>query len=145
MAAEVSTMPRRPPWAHGLIVFAGGVMVVVGVLQIFTGTAALVHDKIYAGAPRYLYAFDLTVWGWILLLTGLLSVAAGYALLRGQRWARIVGSVLAGLSMVTQFMFLPHYPIWSSLVIGLDIVIIFALVTYRRDPGPVQELPRSRR
>jgi hypothetical protein len=130
---EMSTAQRSSPWAQGLIVLAGAIMVIAGVFQVFAGTAALVRDKIYVGTPQYLYAFDLTVWGWIQLLTGVLSVAAGYALLRGQMWARIVGVVLAGLSMVTQFMFIPHYPIWSLLVIALDTLIIFGLITYRRE------------
>jgi hypothetical protein len=133
MRAEMLTAERSSPWAHGLIVFAGAIMVIAGVLQIFTGTTALVHDKIYVDTPRYLYTFDLTTWGWIQLLTGILSIAAGYALLRGQTWARIVGVGLAGLSMVTQFMFIPHYPIWSLLLIALDAVIILGLVTYRRE------------
>ena len=91
------------------------------------------HDKIYVGTPQYLFAFDLTVWGWAQLLTGILSVAAGFAALRGLTWARIVGIGLACLSMVIQFMFIPHYPIWSLLVIALDFVIIWGLATYRRD------------
>jgi len=108
-------------------------MVIAGVWQVFTGTAALVHDKIYVGTPQYLFAFDLTGWGWAQLLTGILSVAAGFAVLRGQTWARIVGIGLACLSMVIQFMFIPYYPIWSLLVIALDAVIIWGLATYRRD------------
>jgi hypothetical protein len=93
----------------------------------------LVHDKIYDGTPQYLFALDLTVWGWAQLLTGILSVAAGFAALRGLTWARIVGIGLSVLSMVIQFLFTPHYPIWSLLVIGVDGVIIWALATYRHD------------
>jgi hypothetical protein len=133
MSAELSTGRRVSPWASGPILFAGGIMVVAGMWQIFMGTAAVVHDRIYTGAPQYLYAFDLAGWGWIQLLTGILSVAAGFAVLRGQMWARMVGIALAGLSMVVQFLFLPHYPIWSLLVVALDIVIIWALATYRPD------------
>ena len=133
MSTEISTRQRVSPWASGLILFAGGMMVVAGLWQIFTGTAALVHDNIFVGKPQYLFAFDLTVWGWAQLLTGILSVAAGFAVLRGQTWARIVGIGLACLSMVIQFMFIPHYPIWSLLVIALDVVIIWGLATYRRD------------
>jgi hypothetical protein len=133
MSTEIATEKRVSPWASGLIVFAGAMMVVAGIWQIFAGTAALVHDRIYDGTPQYLYAFDLTGWGWAQLLTGILSVAAGYAVLRGQVWARIVGIGLACVSMVSQFMFIPHYPIWSLLVIGLDVAIIWGLATYSRD------------
>jgi hypothetical protein len=130
MSIEMSTSRRTSPWASGLIVFAGGMLAVAGLLQVFAGTAALAHATVYDGAPRYVYVFDLTVWGWVQLLTGVLSVAAGLAALRGLTWARVVGIGLSGLSMVVQFMFVPHYPVWSFVVIALDAVIIWGLATY---------------
>ena len=133
MNSDTSRRQRVSPWATGSILFAAGMLVITGVLQLFIGTTALVHDRIYDGTPQYLFAFDLTVWGWAQLLTGILSVAAGYGALRGLTWARMVGIGLAGLSMVIQFMFTPHYPMWSLLVIALDVVIIWCLATYRRD------------
>jgi uncharacterized membrane protein YphA (DoxX/SURF4 family) len=133
MSHERATGQRVSPWASGPIVFAGGMLVIAGLMQVFIGITALVHDKIYDGTPQYLFALDLTVWGWAQLLTGILSVAAGFAALRGLTWARIVGIGLAGLSMVVQFLFTPHYPIWSLLVIAVDVVIIWALATYHRD------------
>jgi hypothetical protein len=137
MSTETSTRPRVTQWASGPIVLAGAVMVIAGIWQVFIGTAGLVHDKIYDGAPQYVYSFDLTVWGWAELLTGVLSIAAGYAAIRGLTWARVLGIGLASVSMIVQFMFLPHFPIWSVLVIALDIGIIYALATYRRDPAVV--------
>src|SRR4051794_31808621 len=135
MSTETSTRPRVTQWASGTMVLAGAVMVIAGIWQIFIGTTALVHDKIYDGEPRYMHSFDLTVWGWAELLTGILSIVAGYAALRGLTWARVLGIGLASISMIVQFMFLPHSPIWSVLVIALDIGIIYALATYRRDPA----------
>jgi len=135
MSTETSTRPRVPLWADGPIVFAGAIMVIAGIWQVFIGTAALARDKIYDGVPLYVYSFDLTVWGWAELVTGILSIAAGYAALRGLRWARVLGIGLASVSMIVQFMFLPHFPIWSVLVIALDVGVIYALATYRRDPA----------
>ena len=132
MSTQVSTDPRVSPWVSGPILLASGILVIAGILQVFVGTTALVHDTIYVGAPRYLYAFDLTRWGWVHLLAGVLSVAAGFAGMRGQTWARMVGVGLASFSMITQFMFMPHFPIWSLIVIVLDFVVIYGLVTYRR-------------
>src|SRR5687768_3168092 len=68
MTSATSTGQRVSPWATGLIAFAGAIMVVAGIWQVFSGTAALTHAAIYDGAPRYVYAFDLTAWGWIQLL-----------------------------------------------------------------------------
>jgi uncharacterized membrane protein YphA (DoxX/SURF4 family) len=129
----METRRRVSQWAGGPILFAGGMLVITGVMQVFIGTAALVHDKIYDGTVQYLFALDLTVWGWAQLLTGILSVAAGFAALRGLTWARMVGIGLSVISMIAQFLFIPHYPIWSSLVIAVDILIIWALATYRRE------------
>jgi hypothetical protein len=131
MSTEMSTVRRGSPWASGPIMVAGAIMVIAGIWQIFMGTALVVHDKIYVGTPRYLYEFDLTIWGWAQLLTGVLSVAAGYAALRALMWARVLGIGLAAISMLMQFMFLPHYPIWSLLVIALDVVVVYGLATYR--------------
>jgi len=136
MSIEMSTEQRGSQWASGPILLAGAILVIAGIWQVFIGTAAIVHDRIYVETPRYLYAFDLTVWGWAELLTGVLSIAAGFAALRGQTWARVVGIALGAFSMVIQFMFIPHYPIWSFLVIALDAVVIYALAAYSPDPGP---------
>jgi hypothetical protein len=140
MSTEMSTVRRGSPWASGPIMVAGAIMVIAGIWQIFIGTTLLVHDKIYVGTPRYLYEFDLTVWGWIQLLTGVLSVAVGYAALRALMWARVLGIGLAAFSMLMQFMFLPHYPIWSLLVIALDVVVVYGLATYR----PASDVAGSR-
>jgi hypothetical protein len=104
-----------------------------GVWHALAGLAAVVHDEVYASTPAYTYSFDLTGWGWIHLLLGILVVVAGFAVLRGQSWARLVGIFLACLGLIVNFLFIPHYPIWSLLIIALDVGIIWALSTYRRD------------
>jgi hypothetical protein len=124
---------RESPWASGLTVFAGSMMMVVGVWQALAGIAALVNDDLYVATPNYIYAFDLTGWGWIHLLLGLLVAGAGFGVLRGQMWARIIGIVAASLSLIANFLFIPHYPIWSLLIIALDVAVIWALVTHSRD------------
>jgi hypothetical protein len=124
---------RDSPWAGGLTVFAAAVMVVAGTWHALAGIAALVNDEVYVAAPRYIYAFDLTAWGWTHLILGLAVVAAGVAVVLGETWARVVGIVLTSLSLIANFLFLPHYPLWSLLIIALDIAVIWALATYRLD------------
>jgi hypothetical protein len=133
VSTEMSRQQRESPWASGLTLFAAALLVIGGVWHVFAGIAALVHDKVYLSTPEYLYSFDLTGWGWIQLLLGILAGVAGWAILKGQTWARIVGIGFALLSMAIQFLIIPLYPIWSVLMIALDIAIIFALATYRRD------------
>lgn len=143
MSTEGFSRPPGSPWAGGLIVFAGAMLVITGVFQIFTAIMALAHDRLYEGTPQYLFDFNLTVWGWLLLLAGILSIAAGFAALRGLTWARIVGIGTAGLSMVVQFLFAPHYPVWSLLVIVIDATIILGLAMYRRQTEPTGARPAS--
>jgi len=124
---------RESPWAAGLTVFAASMMVISGVWQALQGIAALLHDQVYVAAPRYIYSFDLTGWGWIHLLLGILTAVAGFAVLRGQTWARAVGIALVSLSLITNFLFIPYYPFWSLTIIVLDVAVIWALATYRRE------------
>ena len=66
-------------------------------------------------------------------MLGILIVCAGVAVFFGQMWARVVGILLAGVSMIANFVFIPHYPIWSLTIIALDVAVIWALATYRRE------------
>ena len=126
-----SAEPGVSPWAVGLALFAGVMMIVAGIFAVFEGIAALFNDKVYVNTPQYIYAFDLTAWGWIHLLLGVLVGLAGVAVIRGQAWGRFTGIALAGLSLIANFMFLPHYPLWSILIIALDVAIIWVLAVYR--------------
>jgi hypothetical protein len=124
---------RETPWAGGLTVFAAVIMLVAGVWHALAGIAALVHDDVYVATPQYIYSFDLTGWGWAHLLLGILIAGAGVAVLQGQTWGRAVGIVLASLSLIANFLFIPYYPIWSLVIITLDVAIIWALTVYRRE------------
>lgn len=85
--------------------------------------------------PNYAFKIDITAWGWTHLILGVLVAITGIGLLLGQTWARVVGIILAVLSAVANFLFLPYYPFWSILVITLDIIIIWALAVYGRVVG----------
>ena len=124
---------KESPWANGLTIFAAVIMVIAGFWQALAGIAALVHDNVYVTTPQYIYSLDLTGWGWIHLLLGILVVCAGVAVFVGQMWARVIGILLAGLSLIANFLFIPHYPIWSLTIIALDVAVIWALATYRRE------------
>ncbi|MFB9740551.1 hypothetical protein ACFFOU_05475 [Pseudonocardia sulfidoxydans] len=131
-SAERAAGRRTTQWAEGPILFSGGMLVITGIFQVFTGVMALAHDRIYEGTPGYLFAFDLTVWGWVLFAMAILSIAAGFGALRGLTWARVAGIAAAALSTVVQFMFLPYYPVWSVIVIVVDVLIVWGLASYRR-------------
>jgi hypothetical protein len=119
-------------WAGGFSVFAGVMMIIIGVFHAAAGLAAIFENKFFVVTPNYLYAFDVTGWGLIHLIGGLLIALAGCAVFSGQPWARVVGIALAGLSAIANFLFIPYYPFWSLLMIVLDVFVIWALAVHGR-------------
>ncbi|MFI0406730.1 hypothetical protein [Actinomadura sp. 3N508] len=119
-------------WAVGLAVFAGCMMIMAGLFGAIAGIAAIVDDDLYMIRGDYVFKWDVTAWGWIHLGIGLLVIAAGIGVLGGRTWARIVGIALAVLSAVSNFIFLPYYPLWSIVIIALDVAVIWALAKYSR-------------
>lgn len=124
------------PWAHGIAVFAGVIMVVGGAFQALEGLAGIVHDQWLVVLPNYIYAFDLTVWGVLHLLVGLGLVVIGVSLLRGQTWARMAGIIAAAISAILNFVWIPIAPWWALILIAVDVLIIWALASYLRQPVP---------
>ena len=92
--------------------------------------------------PNYIYAFDLTVWGVLHLLVGLALVVIGVSLLRGQTWARMAGIIAAVISAIMNFVWIPIAPWWALMVIAVDVLIIWALASYLRQPAP-QKTPAA--
>ncbi len=125
-------------WAVGLAAFAGAIMVLIGIFQAFAGLAAIFEDDFFVVAPNYIYDVDVTAFGWIHLILGVILVFAGISIYSGAIWARSVGVLLAILSAVANFFFIPYYPVWSVLIIALCVAVIWALVTYGPERGEVQ-------
>lgn len=125
------TSQRREPsaWATGLTLFAGIMMIMAGGFQAFAGVVALFKDEFFVTTPNYLLEFDATGWGWIHLLIGLLVLFAGFAVLSGQTWGRVIGIILVVLSAMSNFAFIPYYPFWAMAIIALDVFVIWALAT----------------
>ncbi|MDI5978143.1 DUF7144 family membrane protein [Amycolatopsis magusensis] len=126
------TAMRQSPLAgptEGLLGFAGVLLVVAGVWHALTGIAALLNDNLYLSTPDYVYALDLTGWGWGHLVLGALVVLAGAGVLMGTTWGRILGIAVVVLSLVANFLFLPRYPMWSLALIAVDLAVLWALAT----------------
>ena len=128
-----SQQDKPSAWATGFIMFAAVLMIMAGAFQALSGLVALFQDEFYVTTPNYVLQFDTTTWGWIHLLIGLLVLFAGIAVLSGQTWGRVIGVILAVLSALSSFAFLPYYPFWSMLIIALDVFIIWALTAHGRD------------
>ena len=116
--------------AVGFILFAAIMMIMVGVFQALQGLIAIFENEFYVATRNYLFQFDATTWGWIHLIGGIIVVLAGWGLLSGQTWARTVAIIVAVLSAIANFAFIPYYPFWSLLIITLDIFVIWAVAAH---------------
>jgi hypothetical protein len=125
--------PGYSPGAVGVTVFAGVLMVLSGSLQAVQGVVALANDTFYVVGEEYLFEFDVTSWGWIHLIMGVIVALAGVGLFRGAVWARTVAVIVASVSIIANFMWMPYYPFWSMTVIAFDIFVIWAATMHGRD------------
>lgn len=118
----------REPATSGWVRLAGIVMVVVGVFGVIEGLYALLTPTYYVATSGVVVAFGLGTWGWIHLIVGALVALVGAGILSGdQPWARVTGMVIVGVHALVSLVWLPAAPLWSILVIALDVVILAAL------------------
>ena len=114
-------------WATGGIVFAATMMLIAGVFHIITGLVAIFDDDFFVVARNYTFDLDVTGWGWIQLILGVLLLSAGWGLFNRSTWAGVFTIFVASLSAIANFFFIPYYPIWALVVIGIDVWVIWSV------------------
>ncbi|MET9468618.1 hypothetical protein ABZY44_28275 [Streptomyces sp. NPDC006544] len=135
-----TTPPSRAPrsqypasgqsaWAAGGTMFAGILMLVEGVLGIIKGIAGIAKDDVYSTVGNYTFKFDVTAWGWIHLIVGIVLAVVGVGILKDAPWAWVTGVAIAGLDIILNFMWLPYTPVWALISIAISIFVIWALCT----------------
>ena len=122
-------MVRSSTWA-GWVAFAGVLMVIIGSLDFFEGLIAIIRDDYYVLSKGQLIVFDLTTWGWITLIWGVIVVLAGFGLLSGANWGRWLAIFAASLNFFVQLGFLGSaaYPLWALTTLALTLVVLYALI-----------------
>lgn len=120
-------------WAVGWSAFAAIMLIMIGVFHAFAGVVAIANDTFYAVGYEWIFEFDVTAWGWIHLIGGIAVVASGFGIFSGNVAARTVGVVVAVLSAIVNFAWLPYYPVWSGLMIALAVAVIWSLTVHGRD------------
>jgi hypothetical protein len=106
-------------------------MTILGTFHVIDGLVAIFKDEYFlVGKSGLVVNVDYTVWGWVHLLGGIIIIAAGVAVFSGQVWARSIGVLMAVISAVINIAFLSAYPIWSTIMITLDILVIWALTVH---------------
>jgi hypothetical protein len=129
--SQVQSGPEPPEevsgWALSGIAFAGIIMILIGIFEALAGFVAIVDDDFYVVTQNYTFDLDTSAWGWVHLIVGLGLIAVGYFLLIRRPWAGVVAVVLAMLSAILNFFFIPYYPLWSLLQIALAVWVIWSI------------------
>jgi hypothetical protein len=120
-------MSTRASGPTGWAVFAGTVLAIVGAFNIIYGLAAIFRDEVITTTGQHVIIWDVTRYGWILFIFGIFQLLAGMALFAGAGWARWTAVVLAGVNAVGNVPFLTVQPLWTALIIALDIIVIYQL------------------
>ena len=125
---------EEPTGWVGWVAFGGYMMVIIGIFQAIAGLVALFKDE-YFLVPKadLVVSVNYTAWGWVHLGIGALLVLAGVSLFSGNMYGRVIGVIAASLSAIVNVAFLAAYPIWSTIVIALDVIVIYAIVVHGRE------------
>jgi len=125
--------PEQTGWV-GWIAFSASMMMLLGGFQAIQGLVAIFDDGFYHVTESGLVVnVDYTAWGWTHLLLGVLIAASGVGVLAGNVAARTVAVILAALSALVNLVFIEAYPIWSIIIITVDVLVIYALTVHGRE------------
>lgn len=120
----------------GWVLFAATLFAIVGVFNFIQGIVFLVEDTWTVLAPDAILVFDLTTWGWILLILGVVEMVVAWGILSAQTWAQIVGIILATVAAVLNLLSISIYPIWGLIVLALQVLVIYALAVHGDEVAP---------
>ena len=107
--------------------FAAVLLLITALMDVLQGLAAINDPDFFAAGADYAFDFDVTAWGWVHVILGIISVAVAIGIMTRQSWAQVLGMVIAGLAMLTNFAWLPHYPLWAIVIIAINAFVIWAL------------------
>jgi len=124
---------QRSGVAVGFTMFAAFMMILIGAFHIIAGIAGILEDEFYTVTPNWVLQFDVTTWGWIHLIAGIVVLLAGFGLFSGAVWARTVAVIIATVSAIANFAWLPYQPFWSLTMIAINVFVIWALTVHGRD------------
>ena len=120
----------QPTGWTGWITFAGVMMILAGSLNLFYGIVAAVNDEWVVFTNRANVYLDVSEWGWVHIVLGAIVLLAGIGVFSGNILARTVGVIVAAISLIANFFFIPVYPLWALTVIVIDVLVIWALTAH---------------
>src|SRR3954451_24129775 len=131
---------RAPAQPTGWAAFAGVVLFIAGSLNFFYGLGGILNDDVVTVQGRGVMIWDFTAWGWIHLILGAIMVLAAGGLFSGQTWARGVAVLFSSLNAIAQIGLITAFPLFSILIIALDVLVIYHL-TVGWEPAPPRAVP----
>jgi hypothetical protein len=139
VAQETYAGPDRPAYIErdhgsGWITFAGVMIVLVSILNIIDGIAAISKSSFFTANAKYVFS-DLKTWGWIVLALGVLQMLVAFGIWAGNQLARWTGIFIVGLNAIAQLLFIPAYPFWSLAIFTIDILVLYGLTAYGGRPA----------
>ena len=133
MPAQKSSTHEVSGWAIGYTAFAGVVLTMIGIFASLHGLIALLNNEFYVTTQKWVFKFNITTWGWIHFILGIIVLLSGIGIYSGNVLARTVGVFVAAVTAIITFAWLPYYPVWGVLIIALCIAVIWALTVHGRD------------
>jgi hypothetical protein len=139
VASPTTVGPRQSTYVDvdresGWMTFAGIVIMMVAILNIIDGIAAISTSSFFVSDARYVFS-DLNTWGWIMLGLGVLQVVVCLGLWAGNQLARWAGIVIVSLNAIAQLLFIPAYPFWSLSIFALDVLVLYGLAAHGGRPA----------
>ncbi|MFN8128309.1 MAG: hypothetical protein U0R28_05885 [Candidatus Nanopelagicales bacterium] len=123
----------EPTGWTGWVVFAGVMMIIAGALWALQGLIAVIKgDLVIFGTEGALF-LNVTGWGWVHMILGLLLLLCGFLVMQGNMFGRTIAVLLAIVSIIVNFIWLPVYPVWAIVIITLDVFIIYAVTVHGRE------------
>jgi len=140
MTKTQSATPPRPLSTHdastydadpgrGWLLFAAVLFTIIGALNVIYGIAAISDSKFYVQDVTFVFG-NLNLWGWLLTIVGVAQLFTAFGISREAEWARWLGIALASGNMLVQFLVMPASPVWAVMIVFVDIIVIYGLLTY---------------
>ncbi len=124
----------------GWIVFAGTLLLLDGIFQFVIGLVSAFNHTWYAIVGQsHMLVWNYTTWGWIQMLIGVILAAVGLSLFSGSMVGRVFGVIIAGISAIANLAFIGVYPIWSLVVIAVDVLVMYALIVHGGEMRAIEE------
>jgi hypothetical protein len=139
--AQETQRATRDHRGVGWVYFAGLLLMLSGIFHAITGLVAIFKDQIYLVNEQTLLVLGYGSWGWLHLILGIALIIVSFSLMAGSIFGRVVGVMFATVSAIVNFAFISAYPLWSILIILLDILVVYGILVHGSAARTVPDKP----